>query len=579
MNSFLRFVSLFFLQASVLLAFDLELLNTEALKPGEVLRWRLNGATETHMYRDPAHCPVLIVTGPDGAEERRPFFINQDAHETTKNQEPRTIGPQWLEARQLIKVHGKHTLTVISREGEAWATKEFFVPDGAKWPGYIQRHPKNPWLLASADGTPFMSYGANIGWAASVPRGQHWQSYISAAAAGGVNHIRIWLSSWCGQFTNATQADDWRLEHAWLIDQVFAQAEQQNLRVTVVLDNAHDIVHGHMAPYGQEKLQRIGNFFAPELSPYWLEKTRYAVARWGAYDSLIAWELFNEVDEALIHLPLPGENKEREIVAKRWLNTAAQELKRIDQQRHLVTASLGPKRWYRALAAPHLDWLQVHRYILPADELKAEMKQGLHLVARDSSALRALERPYIFGELDFQGKNYHNPFLSADVDGLALRRLLWTGIMAGGSGTGMPWWWDTDIHPRQRWQAWADIRRVAELLDWRDQDLQPLRFNAGATVIVAGWASPTQALVWALPHRDGWHSRLIDQAPPVRYAKPGPTIILPHMAQQKSFQVTAFQLMSSSETQRMNVTSDERGFVSWPVGQQPASSIWLLKAD
>ena len=78
------------------------------------------------------------------------------------------------------------------------------------------------------------------------------------------------------------------------------------------------------------------------------------MARYGADDTILAWELFNELD-----LAVPWSER-----ALRWVAAAAAFLKQQDVDHRLVTSSWYGHAWDELASLPVIDVVQIHRYVL-----------------------------------------------------------------------------------------------------------------------------------------------------------------------------------------------------------------------
>ena len=142
-------------------------------------------------------------------------------------------------------------------------------------------------------------------------------------------------------------------------------------------------------------------------------KLRYSIARWGYSTSIMAWELFNEVQYTDA-----GQAGQWGMI-EAWHNQMATFIRSQDPYQHLITTS-------SALTEPiwdDCDYYTHHDY--PADVIN-----GLE-EAPDISSTQPL-RPDFGSECATNGV----PQLGVDAP-------LWAGLMNGQSGNEEPWWWDS----------------------------------------------------------------------------------------------------------------------------------------
>jgi hypothetical protein len=151
------------------------------------------------------------------------------------------------------------------------------------------------------------------------------------------------------------------------------------------------------------------------------------VARWGWSTQLIAWELWNEVDLTLA----PS------AAVTAWHADMAALLRALDPNRHLVTTShalypLDPNVWVEG----GLDFTQIHFY---ADVFPALHDISATMTSLTADRLAVTGKPVLFGEL---GLGDLETTRAADPTGIAVHDGLWAGVVSGGIGTGMTWWWN-----------------------------------------------------------------------------------------------------------------------------------------
>jgi hypothetical protein len=118
----------------------------------------------------------------------------------------------------------------------------------------------------------------------------------------------------------------------------------------------------------------------------------------------------------------------------------------IDPHRHLISSSTAifgnePNLW----ANGGLDFAQVHHYTRIGDvpylpDISNTVPE-LTAIRRSQSAV-----PVLFAELGVDPRG-PSETLAADPDGVGLHDGLWAGVVSGGFGTAMPWWWDSVVHP------------------------------------------------------------------------------------------------------------------------------------
>ncbi len=508
----MRFLALFALMTAVVAA-DLAPAFAAA-RVGDLLTWDVRGAPAEWLVCDVERCPLIEFTAPDAGIVRRRAFLTQ-AHETDETvaagPEFSAIGERGLQVRHVARSPGVHRWRLLAPDAATTlAVGEIDVGASDSPPGPIRISPHNPRLLAFADGTPFIPIGPNIAWTLPPDRPGRFDRFFTALAAAGGNHARVWCASWCGQI-ESDRPDDYRLDHAWLLDQVFATARRHGIRITLVLDNHHDFVYGKSCPYGGDFAARVSTFLAKSPGPQYARRLKYLFARYGADDQVMAWELFNELDMACAVRQIGGD----------WARGAAKLVAQLDQDQRLRTISWAGSDIGVVGRQPGIDLVQLRGYVLefiaaPA-LFRSDTTDSIGLLGVGAQAAQAIGRPFCFSEVGYQGAETNNPGNDGDPDGLLMRQQMWAGFMLGGYGAGMNWWWDVYIDHQGLWDAHRGLSECVRLIDWREAGLAPLTPNQGHDLRVLGWLGPTQALIWPHHRRDTWHAHLVGKKPRVAF--------------------------------------------------------------
>lgn len=520
----------------------------------DLLEWELRGAPPDWLSLDVQRTPLLTITDPAGRRWLRPAFMWQEG---ARNPDPRadpelvTVGERALRIRHTARLPGLHHWSLTDPAGNEIAHGDLSVAAGTAPTGPLAIHSRNSRLLAFADGTPFIPIGPNIAWAAGPDRLALMERYFASLAQVGGTHARVWLASWCGQF-EAETPDAYRLERAWLVDGILASARAHGLHLTLVIDNHYDLVNGQGFPYGDDYLGRATRFLVREPPPQYQRKLRYLLARWGADDTVACWELFNEVDMACV---------QREIAIP-WITAAAALLRRLDQDHRLSSVSWVGNDWDRVFDVADLDLVQLRGYVLEwtqaDEEVRVAGRDAVALLAEQAARAVQRARPFIFGELGYQGLEAENHGNDLDADGLLLRQQAWAGFLLGGCGSGMNWWWDVYIDRRGLWEQYRGLAVAVRRLDWRDASLTPLTPNPTGNLRVIGWVAPTQALLWPHIRSDTWYAALVEGRPRPVFPRPASATIGGFAATTR-FRATWLDQISGVEKNAEELLSDADG--------------------
>jgi len=296
----------------------------------------------------------------------------------------------------------------------------------------------NKQFFETGDGGALPLVGANVCWHGG--RGTYdYDDWLIPMANAGENFARLWMCPWAfGLETETNSLTRYRLDRAWQLDYVFGRAEQLRIYLLLCLDyhgmfeTQTDIFGGNnywpRNPYNTANGGPCAgqNAFFTNLSARttYQKRLRYLIARYGYSQSLLAWELFNEIDNVYRYL-MPNDVAAWHGAVGAWLHAN-------DPFGHLVTTSLTggsdrPEIW----TLPQLDFTSYHSYNEPSPATR--------LATVTQSFLQRYKKPVMIGEfgIDFRGwARTSDPYLRG------LRQGVWGGALGGSLGTGMSWWWE-----------------------------------------------------------------------------------------------------------------------------------------
>ncbi len=526
--------------------------------PGDLLIWSLTSTPPAWSTTDVGKTPQLKITAPDGHATYRPAFITVNG----------------LQVRHVARQAGTYHWKLLEPGGAVSAGPEgqFVLSAGSNPIGPLGINPRNRHFLAWADGIPFIPVGPNIAWVDGDPLQGFKQSFATLRANHG-NHVRIWMATW-SMGLESGRADVFRLDRAEQLDGVLAAARAAGIRVTLVLDNHYDVLQGTPFPYGDNVVERQDRFFTVPPPPTWERRLRYCLARWGADDALLAFELINEADLAM---PV----RERAIP---WLQVAMEKLKEFDVDRRLHTVSWCGSDWPKALASPAIDMAQLHSYVLEwieeTEAVKLATRDGVGMLipaAMQANVAGASGeiRPWLLGEVGYQGSTAENPGNDRDVTGLLLRQQLWAGFLLGSCGGGMNWWWDVYLDAHHLWPVYGAFASVTAHLDLTDSDLAPLSPNEVGAVRVIGWTSPRQALLWPQVRNDTWYQALVTGAPRSGLGVAQP-VRLGGFLPGRVYSLTIASQISGALSSAQTLIADDDGRLAMSLPAGTVDVVWLV---
>jgi hypothetical protein len=200
-------------------------------------------------------------------------------------------------------------------------------------------------------------------------------------------------------------------------------------------------------------------FTDPTARELFQRRLRYLVARWGYATNLLAWELWNEVD-------LVGKGPSVET----WHVEMANALRDLDPYDHLISTSRAQSALASYWGLPQIDFTQVHHYSFPF---------GLDLPDTVDHWMRSYGtafpgKPRLLAEY---GVDYRGPAetLALDPESIGFHQGLWIGLLAGGFGTGMSWWWDNLVDPQDLYFHFGPVASFVEGVAFDQQNFAVIR--------------------------------------------------------------------------------------------------------
>ncbi len=418
-------------------------------------------------------------TAPSGVSSAVPGFWFQDYHRALADgAEVLTAAgaPEWR-IRFTPTEPGDYQLALaISRPGPPVApvVLRFTVPAAAPagqhgWVRIAADHR----YFETTDGRPLRLSGENVCWPG--PRGTfNYDLWFPAMHQSGQNFARLWMAPWwAGLEHGKGTLNHYKLDAAWELDRIFDLAEQNGIYVLLCFDHhgmymATDQAWGGsnnfwpVNPYAIENggpAATPNDFFTnPAARQIYQKRLRYLIARYGASPQLLAWQFFNEIDNAYI----PRSNLVGGDVAA-WHRDMGRWLKAHDPFGHLVTTSLTggvdrPEMW----TVPELDFSMYHSYSDPAP--------GRTVAALADDFARRYGKPVMIGEFGVSAANWARP---ADPHLRGFRQAEWGAALGGAVGTAMSWWWE-DIHADNAYPLYAAMHDILERVGWQEGAWEPL---------------------------------------------------------------------------------------------------------
>lgn len=289
--------------------------------------------------------------------------------------------------------------------------------------GFVRRDPKRIQGFVFDNGRTYYPLGINQAWTSGgLP---DYPEMFGLMRKNGMNWARVWMTFWDGKALDWAQnkADNPKrgellLTAARRLDTVMDAATANGVYVQLCLQH-HGQYTERTDPNWRDNpanaanggnLAKPDDFFTdPTARRLTKAKYRYIVARWGYATHLLAWELFNEVQNI-------GEARGHFADVVAWHKEMAATIRAMDPAHHLVTTSNSPPD--DPLAQIGLDYTQVHAYVPDIITFFANLETA--------------KTPEFVAEWGASGSQSEQ-FLH---DGL------WASLMAPTAGAGQFWYWD-----------------------------------------------------------------------------------------------------------------------------------------
>ncbi len=303
-------------------------------------------------------------------------------------------------------------------------------------------------------------------WPAGRWRADWYDSAFKTLAENGGNFARVWMCTRDAMLeTSATGLGRYDLQHAAAIDHVLEQAQKNGVNVMLCLLNHRELLQSDMwgvadwpinaynAKNHGPATRPIDFFTDADARRIFKARLRYIVARFSAFTSVGFWEFFNEQEFARVNIPV------------QWNAEMAAYLRQIDPFQHLITtsAAVNPKVW----EIPQIDLTQSHIY---GDGTQVDMVTPLQTA---ESNHERFNKPHLVAEM---GIDFHGPDIRFDPTGkgTGFHNALWAGLASGNAGTGMYWWWDNYIGPKDLWHEMQPVAAFVRGIDWAGKDFRPV---------------------------------------------------------------------------------------------------------
>ena len=377
---------------------------------------------------------TVTLKNPEGGPVEVPAFYDGD--EKT---------PTWR-FRYTPSSTGHYTFVDVKRHREiaradAVTPKEWTVK-GDAIPGFIRVDTGDKSRFVFDNGARYYPLGQNQAW--KNGESPEISANFEKMKGAGENWSRVWMNHWDGKNLDwsadskaQTKPGELDLSVARKWDKLVESAEKNGIFFQMVLQH-----HGQFAsksgarfssnidpnwesnPWNTANggfLKDPADFFTdPQARKLTKKKLYYILARYGYSPNVLAWELFNEVENTDA-----AKGALLQDVAM-WHREMAFFIKQYDGYRHLVTTSSTSANALDSPLLEAMDYAQIHLY--PSDIVSA--LSGFDV----TSTTKNFGKPVFVGEFGASGLK--------DADGKVLHNGVWISLMRFPSGAAQYWDWE-----------------------------------------------------------------------------------------------------------------------------------------
>lgn len=312
------------------------------------------------------------------------------------------------------------------------------------------------------NGGTFIPIGMNNAWYTSSYRKSYdydvWFKYMSEA---GMNYTRIWLASWSfalhmGSSVAEVDNFDSRQNQLARLDRVLSIAEEDGIYVCLCLLNHGQFSSITDAEWSSNPYSKIIDypfqFFTNETcKAIYKDELRYIIARYGDFDSIMDYELFNEVD--WIDGYTGSKYKVRD-----WHEEMAEYISSIDAYDRLITTSYKDATGL-AYKLDSIDFVSIHDYSFKsASGIIVDVKEAMQ------NYIVTFNKPVMYEEWGIDSTSGKATY-DSDPEGISLYQALYGSILGGSCATAMDWWWDTYIHQYNLYHIYEGVSALSKQMD------------------------------------------------------------------------------------------------------------------
>ncbi|HAM11395.1 MAG: hypothetical protein A2X04_12245 [Bacteroidetes bacterium GWF2_41_9] len=432
---------------------------------------------------------------PDGKQLLVPGFFYQEYRNNSYRSIEKVGKPEW-KIRFTPVMEGEYKFEIIAKNKDREIIsrqKSFTGVSFNVTHGFLKISKTNPLYFEFEDGQPFFAVAVDN----AVNNYFNYMKIYPRFAETGGNYNRLFIMSGdldLGEEIRPSAGPDRglgkiNLDASWKLDRVIEMGEMLGIYHQMCMTNQYNFNLGwKYNVFNKENggiLESPKEYFTSEESMKYLEKRfRYVIARWGYSTAVFSWNLWNEYSAQ------PGFEVNAAVA---WHQRMARYISLIDPFGHVIHTNDGRLNGVDEISA------------LPETEIITTNTYGIKNIADVSEVwtkkfITRFKKPYMLAEFGIGHSNLPpGGYGEVDPEKRMIHDGLWSPLMSGSAGTGMPWEW-----------IWLDNRIVYTFLkavskvvedvpfskyDWTPVSVTSFKFKKSqpsyyADVVFEGW-NPT----------------------------------------------------------------------------------------
>ena len=378
--------------------------------------------------------------------------------------------------------------------------------------GVLKVEPARKQNFVFQDGESYVPIGENIGWAVPVndnsASATYFNNILGKIADNGGNFARILLVNWnLALISGQTPPDDLSrgMGNAMMLDKIVEYLAQRNVYVSFCIYQ-HDQFHAEDNNWRGNAFNAANNGYLTNPGDFFTNDRakkdakiyiRYIVARYGYSSNIMTWELFNEIDGT----------DGAEAAETTWCVEMTQYLRSIDSYKHLVSCS-SANYPYSVPRNSVFDFIQYHRYNYGDVKNLADLQKKTWLQQ---------QRPLMLGEVGILTDGVN----SLDKDLVNFHQQNWIGVMGGGAGACVNWFWE-QLEEVDGYKDYKPLSQFAARIPWTDPKMVMVdTANASpdnTQVQVLGYRGSGYAYLWVFDSKYTHTNKMVTDFPGVSFS-------------------------------------------------------------